>query len=63
MKRAYPSSSLVVVGDEGCIGPSGELLCLCQPPPPKKKYVQHMHDIIPFMFDCWADPVVHLHLL
>ena len=23
----------------------------------------HMYGIIPYMFDCWADPVVHLLLL
>ena len=22
--------------------------------------MQHMHSNIPYMFDCWADPVVHL---
>ena len=25
--------------------------------------MQHMHDNIPTMFDCWADPVVHLLIL
>ena len=25
--------------------------------------IQHMHGNIPYMFDCWADPVVHLLLL
>ena len=25
--------------------------------------MQHMDDIIPYMFDCWAAPVVHLLLL
>ena len=25
--------------------------------------MQHVHGIIPFMFDCWANPVVHLLLL
>ena len=25
--------------------------------------MQHMHNIIPQLFDCWADPVAHLHLL
>ena len=26
------------------------------------KNVFHMHGNIPYMFDCWADPVVHLQL-
>ena len=25
-----------------------------------KKIMQHMHGIIPKLFDCWADPVAHL---
>ena len=36
-----PSSkplSYFVIGDEGCIGPSGKLLCLCQTP---KNYSAH----------------------
>ena len=53
-ERAAPWSSLVE-GDEGCIGPSGKLLCLCQRP---KNY-----GIIPYLFDIWADPFVHLLLL
>ena len=57
----YSWSSSVVV-DEGSIGPSGKLLCLSQPLPPKKM-MQHMHGIIAYMLDCWADPVVHLLLL
>ena len=24
------------------------------------KIMQHMHGIIPYMFDCWADPVVRI---
>ena len=28
-----------------------------------EKIVQYMHGNISFMFDCWADPVVHLLLL
>ena len=28
-----------------------------------EKFIQHMHDIIPKLFDCWADPVAHLLLL
>ena len=28
-----------------------------------KKVMQHMHGIIPFMLDCWADPVVYLLIL
>ena len=27
-----------------------------------EKFMQHMHDIIPKLFDCWADPVAHLLL-
>ena len=26
-----------------------------------QKITEHMHGIIPFMFYCWADPVVHLY--
>ena len=25
--------------------------------------MQHMHDNIPYMFDCWLDALVHLLLL
>ena len=50
-----PWSSLVV-GAEGCTGPSRKLLCLCQ----TAKIMQRMCGIIQHMFDCWADPVVHL---
>ena len=28
-----------------------------------EKYMQHMHDIIPKLFDCWANPLAHLLLL
>ena len=28
-----------------------------------QKIMQHMHGTIPYMFDCWADPVVHLLLV
>ena len=28
-----------------------------------QKIMQHMHGIIPLLFDCWADPVAHLLLL
>ena len=27
-----------------------------------QKNLNHMHGIIPLLFDCWADPVVHLLL-
>ena len=30
--------------------------CVCQKPP---KVMQNMHGNIPYMFDCWADPVAH----
>ena len=43
-----------LVGDEGSISPSSKLLCLPQ------KIMQHLHDIIPFMFGSWANPFVHL---
>ena len=46
----------LVEGDEGC---SGKLLYLGQ----HQKIMQHMHGNILYMFDCWADPVVHLILL
>ena len=28
-----------------------------------EKFMQHMHNIIPKLFDCWADTVAHLFLL
>ena len=28
-----------------------------------QKIMKHMHGIIQYMFDCWADPDVHLFLL
>ena len=37
-----------------------ESCCVSVNPP---KIMQHMHGIIPYMFDCWADLVVHLLLL
>ena len=49
---AVPWSSLVE-GDEGWIGPSKKLLCLRL----TRKIMQYMHDIIPKLFECWADPV------
>ena len=36
--------------------PIGKMLCLCQTP-------KIMHGIILYMFDSWANPVVHLLLL
>ena len=48
-------TSLVEVDE----GPGGKLLCLW----PTPKNMQHIHGIFPFMFDCWADPVVHLLLV
>ena len=39
--------------------PSGKLLCFDKP----KKITQYMHGNILCMFDCWAEPVVHLLLL
>ena len=54
-----PWSSLVV-GDEGWIGPSKKLMCVYDK---SKKIMQHMHGIIPQLFDFWANPVAHLLLL
>ena len=51
------SQSYLVEGDEGCISPSGKLLCLLQP------QMQHMHCNITYLFDFWADPVENLLLL
>ena len=28
-----------------------------------ENFMQHMHDIIPKLFDCWANPLAHLLLL
>ena len=28
-----------------------------------KKIMQHMYGLVPYLFDCWADPVVNLLLL
>ena len=28
-----------------------------------KQNKQHLHDMTPYMFDCWADPVVNLLVL
>ena len=44
---------------KGFIGPSGKLLCLKQ----TQKIMQHIHGLIPKMFGCWSDPVVHDLLL
>ena len=54
-----PNRSSLVEGGEGCIGPSDKLLCLRQ----TKKIMHHMHSIIPYTFDCWADAGNHLLLL
>ena len=51
--------SYFVEGDEGCIDPTGKLLCLYKMP----NILQHMYGNIPYMFDCWADSVDHLILL
>ena len=49
-----------MIGDEGCIGPSGsKLLCLCQTP----KIMQHMHGNIPYMCDCWPLILLFISLL
>ena len=44
--------SSLLVGDEGFIGPSRKLFCLCETP----KIMLHTQGV-------WADPVVHLLLL
>ena len=49
----------LVVRDEGYIG-QAESCCVYLKP---QKIMQPMHGIILQMFDCWADPVVHLLLL
>ena len=53
--RVYPWCSLVE-GDEAGSA-QAESCCVyvkC------KKFMQHMHGIIQWLFDCWADPVVYL---
>ena len=57
----FPRSSLVE-GDEGCIGPSGKLMCLWQPP---KYYAAHAwhHSILVWLLDqsgC-SSPTKELH--
>ena len=47
----WPWSSLVE-GDEGCIGPSGKLLCFWQ----TEKNIQNMHGNVPRKFDCCSSP-------
>ena len=53
-----PWRSLVVV-NEGWISPS-KICCVYVK---TEKFMQHMHGMILYLFDCWADPVVHLLLL
>ena len=48
-----PWSSLEV-GDDGCVGPSGKLLCLGMSNP--QKNMLHMHYTIPFLFDFCPSP-------
>ena len=52
--RRRPVSTLVE-GDEGCIG-----YCVHDK---QEQIMQHMYGNNPFMFDCWAYPVVNLLLL
>ena len=52
--RGKATSPLV----EGKEGPSGKLLCLWQPQKNRAAYGN-----IPYLFDFWADPFVHLLLL
>ena len=35
--------------------------CVYDNPPPRKN-VKHIHGNIQYMFDCWADTVVHLRI-
>ena len=51
--------SALAVGDEGCIAQVVSCCVFVKP----SKIMQPMHGIIPFMFDCWTDPVGHLLLL
>ena len=53
-KTTQPRSSLVE-GEEGCIGPSGKLLCF--------DISNQNYDNIPFMLDWWANRAVHFILL
>ena len=55
----WPWRSLIE-GVEGCIGPSGKLLCFWTN---RKKNLQHMPSNISSMFECWTAPVVHFLLL
>ena len=52
------SLSSLVEGDEGCIGPSGKLLCSWKP----QKIMQHIHGDIPLLFDFRTNPIVLLLL-
>ena len=54
------SWSSLLEGHEGCIGPSGVSCCVYHNP---EKIMQHMHGNIPYLFDFWANPFVHLILL
>ena len=54
----HEACSSVVEEDDGCIGSSGKLLFLW----PTPIIMQNMLGNIPYMFDYWADPVVHLLL-
>ena len=54
--------SSLVVGDEGCIGPSGKLLCLLYQTPKNYAHtMQYLHGIIPYIFDCLSPPTIELH--
>ena len=46
------------LGDEGLA--QAESCCVNVKP---KKIMQHMHGIIPYLFDFWAIPVAHLIIL
>ena len=55
-RNSLPLGVSVKPWDEGCTSPIGKLLCLWQ----NQKNMQLMHDNIPFMFDFWAYPLLHL---
>ena len=61
-KQVWTWSSLLVEGDEGCIGrPKWWAVMFLTTP--KNVIMQHMHGNIPYKFECWAKSVVHLLLL
>ena len=47
------------MGDEGWIRQAKSCFVYIK----AENFMQHIHGIIPLLFDCWADPAVHLLLL